>query len=134
MVKTLPSNASGGGRAGSIPGWGAKTPHASKPKNPNIKQKRCCNKFNKDFKSSPHLKKKTNQHLTSSVPSASPHPCRHLLHYWLCHLPPTPERETTKADAPALLPAGRQAPTVLGGNRGSTYLLNISFPNLTGCI
>ena len=30
MVKTSPSNAEG---AGSIPGWGAKIPHASWPKN-----------------------------------------------------------------------------------------------------
>ena len=36
--------------AGSIPGWGAKIPHASWPKNQNIKQKQYCNKFNKDFK------------------------------------------------------------------------------------
>ena len=47
MVKTSPSNAEG---AGSIPGWGAKIPHASWPKNQNIKQKQHCNKFNKDFK------------------------------------------------------------------------------------
>ena len=30
VVKTLPSNAGG---EGSIPGWGAKIPHASQPKN-----------------------------------------------------------------------------------------------------
>ena len=36
MVKTSPSNAGG---AGSIPGQGAKIPHASGPKNQNIKQK-----------------------------------------------------------------------------------------------
>ena len=35
MVKTLPSNAGG---VGSIPGQGAKVPHASRPKNQNIKQ------------------------------------------------------------------------------------------------
>ena len=34
VVKTSPSNAVG---AGSIPGWGAKIPHASGPKNQNIK-------------------------------------------------------------------------------------------------
>ena len=45
MVKTLPSNAGG---AGLIPGWGAKIPNASQPKN--IKQKQYCNKFSKDFK------------------------------------------------------------------------------------
>ena len=51
VVKTSPSNA---GVAGSIPGWGAKIPHASGPKNQNIKQKQYCNKFNKGFKSGPH--------------------------------------------------------------------------------
>ena len=59
MVKTLLSNAGG---EGSIPGWGAKTPHASWPKKQNIKQKQYCKKFNKDFKNGPHpensLKKK----------------------------------------------------------------------------
>ena len=56
MVKTSPSNARG---ADSIPGWGVKIPHASGPKNQNIKQKQNCNKFNKDFKKNgPHQKKK----------------------------------------------------------------------------
>ena len=32
--------------AGSIPGQGAGIPHASQPKNKNIKQKQHCNKFN----------------------------------------------------------------------------------------
>ena len=41
---------------GSIPEWGAKIPHASQPKNQNIKKK-YCNKFNKDFKNDPHLEK-----------------------------------------------------------------------------
>ena len=36
VVKTSPSNA---GSTGSIPGQGAKIPHASGPKNQNIKQK-----------------------------------------------------------------------------------------------
>ena len=36
MVKTSSSN---GGGVGSIPGWGAKIPHASWPKNQNIKNK-----------------------------------------------------------------------------------------------
>ena len=53
MVKTLPSNV---GDAGSIPGQGAEIPHASRPKNQNIKQKQYCNKFNKDFKNGPHKK------------------------------------------------------------------------------
>ena len=35
MVKTLPCSAGG---AGSIPGWGARIPHASRPKNQNIKR------------------------------------------------------------------------------------------------
>ena len=55
VVKTMPSNAGG---AGSIPGWGAKIPHASWPKNQNIKQNQHCNKFNKNFKNGPHQKKK----------------------------------------------------------------------------
>ena len=56
MVKTSPSNAGG---VGSISGQGAKIPHALWPKNKNIKQKQCCNKFNKDFKNGPHRKKKS---------------------------------------------------------------------------
>ena len=43
-VKTSPSNAEG---AGSMPGQGAKIPHDLQPKNRSIKQKQCCNKFNK---------------------------------------------------------------------------------------
>ena len=57
VIKTSPSNA---GDAGSIPGWGAKIPHASWPKNQNIKQKQYCNKFSKDFKRMVHIKKKKN--------------------------------------------------------------------------
>ena len=53
VVKISSSNA---GDVGSIPGWGTKIPHASWPKNQNIKQKQCCNKFNKDFKNGPHQK------------------------------------------------------------------------------
>ena len=55
----FPSNAGG---EGSIPGQGAGIPHASLPKNQNIKQKQCCNKVKKDFKNGPHqknLKKKS---------------------------------------------------------------------------
>ena len=52
-VKTPPSNA---GVTGSISGQGDKIPHASRSKNPNVKQKRYCNKFNKDFKNGPHQK------------------------------------------------------------------------------
>ena len=53
VVKTSSSSAWG---AGSIPGWGSKSPRVSWPKNQNIKQKQYCNKFNKDLK-----KKKDNQ-------------------------------------------------------------------------
>ena len=53
MVKTSPSNAEG---VGSIPGQGARIPHALGPKNGNIKQKQYCNKFNKGFKNGPHQK------------------------------------------------------------------------------
>ena len=51
MVKTSPSNARG---ADSIPGLGARIPHASWPKKQSIKQKQYCNKLNKDFKNGPH--------------------------------------------------------------------------------
>ena len=54
-TKASPSNAGG---AGSIPGLGSKIPHASRPKNQNIKQKQYCNELNKDFKNGPHPKKK----------------------------------------------------------------------------
>ena len=46
MVGTSPSIVGG---AGSIPGRGARIPHASGPKNQNIKLKQYRNKFNKDF-------------------------------------------------------------------------------------
>ena len=55
MVKTLPYKAGG---LGLIPGWEAKFPFALWPKNQNIKQKQYYNKFNKDFKNSPHQKRK----------------------------------------------------------------------------
>ena len=51
--KTLLSNV---GTADSIPGQGAKIPHALLPKNQNINQKQCNNKFNKDFKKGEHQK------------------------------------------------------------------------------
>ena len=47
VVKTSPSNTGG---AGSIPGQGAKIPHALRMKDQNINQKQYCNKFNKDLK------------------------------------------------------------------------------------
>ena len=58
MVQWLRLRASTTGAMGSIPSWGAKIPHGSRPKNQNIKQKKYCNKFNKDFKNCPHQKKK----------------------------------------------------------------------------
>ena len=63
MVKTSSSDAGG---AGSIPGRGAKIPHASQPENQNIKQKQYCNKFNKDFKNGPFQKKKNGPHQKKS--------------------------------------------------------------------
>ena len=53
VVWTLPSIT---GDAGLIPGQGAKIPHASQPKNQNIKQERYYNEFSKDFKNCPHQK------------------------------------------------------------------------------
>ena len=53
VVGTSPSSMGG---AGLIPGWRARIPRASWPKNQNIKQKRCCDKFNTDFKNGPHQK------------------------------------------------------------------------------
>ena len=50
-VKTMPSEAEG---VGLIPGWGAKTPHTSQPKNQNIKQKQYCSQFSEDFKNDLH--------------------------------------------------------------------------------
>jgi len=41
VIKTSPSNAKG---MGSIPGRGSRIPHASQPKNQNIKQKQYCKK------------------------------------------------------------------------------------------
>ena len=46
-----------GGGSGLIPGWGTKIPHASDPRNQNIKQEQYYNMFCKDFKNSPHQKK-----------------------------------------------------------------------------
>ena len=50
----LPSNE---GSEGSIPGQGAKILHAQWPKKQNMKQKKYCNKFNKDFEIGQHQKK-----------------------------------------------------------------------------
>ena len=47
VVKTLPPKADG---EGLIPGRRAKLPHATQPRNKNIKQKQYCNKFNEDLK------------------------------------------------------------------------------------
>ena len=48
------TESSNSGDLGSIPSPGTKIPHASQPKNRNRKQKQCCNKLNKDFKTGPH--------------------------------------------------------------------------------
>ena len=52
-LKTSPSSAGG---VGSIPGWEAEIPHASRLETQTIKQKQYCNKFNQDFKNGPHQK------------------------------------------------------------------------------
>jgi len=54
VVGTSPSNAGG---AGSFPGRGTKIPHATEPKNQNIKQNQWYSKFNKYFLNGPHQKK-----------------------------------------------------------------------------
>ena len=46
-------NSSAGG-VGSIPGQGAEIPHASGPKNQNVKWKQDCHPLNKDLKNGPH--------------------------------------------------------------------------------
>ena len=56
MVKTSPSRAE---VVSSIPGLGSQDPTWLVAKNQNIKQKRCCDKFNKDFKNGPQQQKKT---------------------------------------------------------------------------
>ena len=45
-LKTSPFNSGG---VSSIAGGETKIPHASQPKNQDIKKKQYCNKFNKDF-------------------------------------------------------------------------------------
>ena len=60
MGKTSLCNAGG---VGLIPGQGAKIPHASWPKEQNMKQqKQNCNKFNKEFK------KKKEEGITYATP------------------------------------------------------------------
>jgi hypothetical protein len=54
VAKTSPSNAGG---TGLIPGWGARIPHASWPKNQNMRQMQYGNKFSNDFKMIYILKK-----------------------------------------------------------------------------
>ena len=46
------------GCVGSIPGQGIKIPHASWPKNQNIKEKQYCNEFNRDFEKRSTSKKR----------------------------------------------------------------------------
>ena len=53
VVKTSPSNARS---VGLISRLGTKIPHASMPKNQNIKQKQYCNKINENFKNGPRQK------------------------------------------------------------------------------
>ena len=56
VVKASPSNA---GSVGLNQDWIAKIPHASGPKNRNVKQRRYCIKFNEDFKNGlVYIKKK----------------------------------------------------------------------------
>ena len=55
LRKVSPSRA---GSVGSTPGWRAQIPHASWPKDQNIKQKQYCNKFNENFKNGSHNNKK----------------------------------------------------------------------------
>ena len=52
---TLPPSAWG---TGSIPGQGAKIPHALWTKNQDVKQEQCCNQLNKVLKKMIHIKKK----------------------------------------------------------------------------
>ena len=47
----MPFNAGG---VGSLPGRGAEIANASRPKKQNMKQKKYCNKFDKDFKNGPN--------------------------------------------------------------------------------
>ena len=63
----------------SIPDQGAKIPHAAQPKNPNIKQKQYCNKFNKDFKNCPH--QKTNKQTNLVLWPGKSHGWRSLVGY-----------------------------------------------------
>ena len=54
VVGTSPS---GAWSTGLIPGWGARIPPASWPKKiQDVKQKQCCNKFNKDYENGPNQK------------------------------------------------------------------------------
>ena len=53
VVKTSPANARS---VGFISRLGTKIPHASMPKNQNIKQKQYCNKINENFKNGPRQK------------------------------------------------------------------------------
>ena len=60
MVMISPSNERG---SGSIPGQGAKIPHASQPRNQNIKQKQYCNKSITDFKNGKKKKEREREWL-----------------------------------------------------------------------
>ena len=81
MAKISPSYAEG---VGSIPGQEAEIPHTSWPKSQNIKQKQYCNKFNKDFKNSPHPKNfKTRILQESQIDFPTHWSCFYLPHYSL---------------------------------------------------
>ena len=54
---------SGAGSVSLVPGWDAKTPHTSWPKNQNLKQKQYWSIFNKDYKNGPHQKSLKETHM-----------------------------------------------------------------------
>ena len=58
VVQWLRPHLSNAVSVGSVPGWGAKIPHAFQPKNQNTEQKQYCYKFNKDFKNGPIKKRR----------------------------------------------------------------------------
>ena len=58
VVDASPPNAGG---TDSLPGWGAKMPHASQPEYQNMKQEQSCDKFSEDFKK--HIKFTYWQHI-----------------------------------------------------------------------
>ena len=57
LVSVVGTSSSSARAVGSIPGGRAKSPHSSRSKKQNRKQKQYCNKFNKDFKKQSTSKK-----------------------------------------------------------------------------